>query len=156
MSMRKLELAQSSIRNYFDTHAISDYIISSLVENNSLDSISTYDYTSVIGISGPNKGGLFVSCEKQFLVDLLYVMIGSDTSINDEILSDLVGEMANTLSGYFQSTYGETFMISIPHVIMGDADLSPVRLTIKEPSDCVYFTWKGHKALLCFSFEGDG
>lgn len=86
-----------------------------LVEN---EKPQAHDYTGIIGISGGRyKGCVYFTAPTVLLKHLLLSMREDDNS--DENMRDLVGEIANTISGNARGEFGETFMISVPVVISG-------------------------------------
>lgn len=76
-----------------------------------------YDYTGVIGISGVMRGVVYVSASKELLLVLLQDM--NETNTSEQMLTDLVGEIANTVAGNARSEFGSEFHISIPLVFKG-------------------------------------
>ena len=66
-----------------------------------------YEYTGVIGISGARKGIVYFSAPRGMLTVLLMRMQETDTS--DENIKDLVGEVANTISGNARRDFGKNF-----------------------------------------------
>lgn len=85
-----------------------------LVENNTPKAL---DYTGIIGVSGYYKGCVYFTAPKVLLKHVLMSIGESD--ITEASMRDLVGEIANTISGNARSEYGENFMISVPIVIQG-------------------------------------
>lgn len=75
------------------------------------------DYTGVIGISGSNKGLVYFTAPQPLLVQILHSM--SETDDSDANLTDLVGEVANTISGNARKYFGSAFDISVPFVFKG-------------------------------------
>ena len=157
MPPKEVILIKESINNYFQTIKITDIVFTENgVTSGDIDITKVYDFTGVIGISGKYKGGLFVTCERALLAKIMKVVMNEDldeNSIQEAMLADLIGEMANTMSGYFQGVYGNEFSISIPHVVIGQANLSPIHVTIRKPSYWVSFSWKNCKGLFAFSIE---
>lgn len=88
-----------------------------LVEN---ETPAAYDVTGIIGISGPYRGCVYFTAPRILLKHLL-LSIG-ETETSNEYLFDLVGEVANTISGNARSTFGHEFMISVPAMIEGAPD----------------------------------
>ena len=78
-----------------------------------------YDFTGVIGISGARPGCVYFTAHRDLLRELL-LHVGEST-LSDENLSDLVGEVANTISGNARRVFGPEFMISVPVVVAGAA-----------------------------------
>ena len=76
-------------------------------------------YSGVIGVSGEHKGMIIVSCSAQMLDELLQHIGEPDPTI--ELRQDMVGEMANTISGNLREDFGANFLISVPLVIRGNA-----------------------------------
>lgn len=78
---------------------------------------ATLDYTGVIRIDGKRSGVVMFTAPKTMLSVMLMRMQEPDMS--HENLSDLVGEIANTLSGNARRDFGHQFNISVPAVISG-------------------------------------
>ncbi len=78
------------------------------------------DYTGIIGISGRRSGMIYFTAPRGLLSVLL--MAHGETEITDENMSDLVGEVANTLSGNARRDFGQEFHISVPRVVTGEPD----------------------------------
>ncbi len=76
-----------------------------------------FDYSAVIRITGPLQGSVYVSASTNMLRSILAVMGESDTSL--AILKDLLGEIANTVSGNSRTEFGPDFIISPPIVVEG-------------------------------------
>jgi chemotaxis protein CheX len=76
-----------------------------------------HDFTGIIGVSGPYKGSVYFSAPRLLLTHLLMSMGEADTGL--ENILDLVGEVANTISGNACKTFGREFMISVPVMIEG-------------------------------------
>jgi chemotaxis protein CheX len=51
--------------------------------------------------------------------------------VSDHNLSDLVGEVANTISGNARRHFGPDFLISVPVIVAGNANAIQVPRTIK-------------------------
>lgn len=81
------------------------------------DAPAAFDITGIIGISGPYKGCVYFTVPRIFVKHLLMSLGENDTS--NEHIFDLVGEVANTISGNARSTFGHEFMISVPVMIEG-------------------------------------
>lgn len=76
------------------------------------DSLPIYDFTGAIKVSGEFLGSIYFSAPNAMLRHLLTIMRENDQS-NDNLL-DIVGEIANTLSGNARQYFGENLMISPP------------------------------------------
>lgn len=100
------------------------------------------DYTGLIGISGPTKGCIYFTAPSVLLKHLL-LSIG-ETETNAHYMMDLVGEVANTISGNARRELGKDFMISVPMVIEGKP--SAIHLPQKLRSYVIPITWKSYTA----------
>ena len=76
-----------------------------------------YDFSGIINISGPATGCVYVSAPSIMLREMLKVMEEPDVTISN--LKDLVGELANTVSGNARTEFGADFIISPPAVVEG-------------------------------------
>lgn len=88
-----------------------------------------YDFTGVIGISGERQGCVYFTAHRDLLRQLLLHVGESDVSDNN--LSDLVGEVANTISGNARRHFGADFLISVPVIVAGNANAIQVPRTVK-------------------------
>lgn len=75
------------------------------------------DYTGVIQVSGRRTGMVAFTAPKSMLSVMLMRM--QETDMSHENLCDLVGEIANTLSGNARRDFGQQFQISVPAVLSG-------------------------------------
>lgn len=75
------------------------------------------DYTGIIKISGKRDGVVFFTAPKSMLCVMLMRM--QETDMSHDNLCDLVGEIANTLSGNARRDFGHQFSISVPSVVHG-------------------------------------
>lgn len=110
-----------------------------LIENKSP---AAHDYTGVISITGPWQGCVYFTAPG-ILVKHLLMSIGENDTSNDNIL-DMVGEVANTISGNARREFGSEFMISVPIVIEGKP--SAIHLPADLRSYVIPITWKSYKA----------
>ncbi|MEM6885260.1 MAG: chemotaxis protein CheX [Verrucomicrobiota bacterium] len=110
---------------------------------------TTGDYTGTIGISGDQKGCISITLTREMLTEILNI-IGEDAD-EDSLVSDLVGEIANTISGNARENLGTGFMISVPVVIVGPA--SNVHLTQGLTTFILPVKWKDHVSYLSLSLE---
>jgi chemotaxis protein CheX len=76
------------------------------------------EYTGIIGISGERKGSIYFTTEKSQLLSLAKIMLGAGEFSSAEI-KDLVGEIANTISGNLRRIFGIGFLISVPVIVEG-------------------------------------
>lgn len=107
-----------------------------------------YDYTGVIGISGARRGIVYFTAPRGMLTVLLMRMQETDTS--EENIKDLIGEVANTISGNARKDFGKNFVISVPTVLAKDAE------SIATPharSFVIPINWRSHSAKLVVCLE---
>ncbi len=112
-----------------------------LVEN---ENPKAHDFTGIIGVSGPYRGCVYFTAPKVLLRHIL-LSIG-ETESNEASMLDLVGEIANTISGNARTEYGETFMISVPMVIQGAP--SGIYLPRDARSYVIPVTWNQYTAAI--------
>jgi chemotaxis protein CheX len=108
----------------------------------------TYEYTGVIGISGARKGIVYFTAPRGMLTVLLMRM--QETDCSEESILDLVGEVANTISGNARRDFGKSFVISVPTVIARDPD------KVAAPHSRSYvipINWRAHSAKLVVCLE---
>jgi chemotaxis protein CheX len=107
-----------------------------------------YEYTGVIKISGARRGIVYFSAPRGMLTVLLMRMQETDTS--DANIKDLVGEVANTISGNARRDFGKNFVISVPLVVANDIE----KLTAPHPRSYVIpINWRTHSAKLVVCLE---
>jgi len=75
------------------------------------------DYTGMIKVSGKRDGVVYFTAPKGMLCVMLMRM--QETDMSHDNLCDLVGEIANTLSGNARRDFGSQFNISVPTVVHG-------------------------------------
>jgi chemotaxis protein CheX len=108
----------------------------------------SYEYTGVISISGARKGLVYFTAPRGMLTVLLMRMQETDTS--DESIRDLVGEVANTISGNARRDFGKNFVISVPVVLAHDEE----KVTTPHPRSFVIpINWRTHSAKLVVCLE---
>lgn len=116
MKEQKIQTFVSIVKHYFNQFGKDELVVDTpyLFEGAEPD---VFDYTGVIGISGVMQGVVYVSASKELLQVVLKDM--NEKDINDNMLVDLVGEIANTIAGNARSDFGPEFHISIPFVFKG-------------------------------------
>lgn len=110
---------------------------------------AAYDVTGIIGISGPSRGCVYFTAPRILLKHLL-LSIG-ETDTRSENLFDLVGEVANTISGNARSIFGHEFMISVPVMLEG----APGNIHLPEHSRSyvIPIYWKAYHAAVVICLE---
>ncbi|MFT5421942.1 MAG: chemotaxis protein CheX [Candidatus Endobugula sp.] len=110
---------------------------------------AAFDYTGVIGVSGPRRGCVYFTAPVILLKHLLLSIGEEDTS--EEYIVDLVGEVANTISGNARREFGKDFMISVPVVIEGAPGHIHLPKDLRSYVIPVY--WKAYSAAVVICFE---
>jgi chemotaxis protein CheX len=105
-----------------------------------------YEYTGVISISGARSGIVYFTAPRGMLTVLLMRMQETDTS--DENIKDLVGEVANTISGNARRDFGKNFHISVPVVHDTEKVAAP-----HSRSYVIPINWRTHSAKLVVCLE---
>lgn len=108
------------------------------------------EYTGIIGISGKRKGSVYITTNEAMLKEIAHIILGLDDIQGDDV-KDLVGEIANTISGNVRQAYGSDFMISVPVVVEGKA--KDIKMPDNMQSFVVPLTWKEHKSFLVVCLE---
>jgi chemotaxis protein CheX len=108
------------------------------------------EYTGIIGISGKRKGSVYFTAAGPMLTNLAKIILNLKVVGNIEI-KDLVGEIANIISGNVRQAYGSDFMISVPVVIEGKT--KDIKLPDNIHSFVVPLTWRDFKAFLVVCLE---
>ena len=148
MAKQNLQVFIDAVVRYFE-HT-SDNVVSVgtpyLVNNNRPEA---FDYTGVISITGPKKGCVYFTAPKILLKHLLLSMGEKDTGV--ENIVDIVGEVANTISGNARSEFGKEFMISVPVVIEGPP--GNIHLPQQLRSYVIPVYWKSYSAAVVLCFE---
>jgi chemotaxis protein CheX len=83
------------------------------------------------------------------LTVLLMKMQESDFS--HETMRDLVGEVANTISGNARKDFGRDFVISVPSVLAGDKHEIPSTPGVR--SFVIPINWRSHSAKLIVALK---
>jgi chemotaxis protein CheX len=102
-----------------------------------------YEYSGVIKVSGARDGVVFFTAPRGMLTVLLMRMQETDTS--EETMRDLVGEVANTISGNARRDLGKGFVISPPNVVSSGSE--PVVMPHAR-SFVIPINWRTHAAKL--------
>jgi chemotaxis protein CheX len=102
------------------------------------------DYTGIIRVSGVCNGVVYFTAPKAMLCVMLMRM--QETDLGHENLSDLVGEIANTLSGSARKYFGHQFNISVPSVLHGRD--TPVEYPDNTRPIVIPIAWRNHHARL--------
>jgi chemotaxis protein CheX len=108
------------------------------------------EYTGIIGISGKRKGSIYVTTSEAMLSSIAKVILDLD-EVGTSDIKDLVGEIANTISGNVRQAYGSDFMISVPVVVEGKA--KDIKLPDNIQSFVIPISWQDYKSFLVVCLE---
>jgi chemotaxis protein CheX len=109
-----------------------------------------FDFTGIIGISGSRRGGVYYTAGRELLAEFGASILG-DEELDDEALSDLAGEMTNTIAGNMREIFGPSFLISVPIILKGKIDNISMRL--KPPVFVIPIKWKEYTSHLAVGLE---
>jgi chemotaxis protein CheX len=110
---------------------------------------AVHEYTGVIGISGKRKGAVCFTAPRSMLMVLLMRMNETDTSETN--MKDLIGEVANTISGNARRDFGKDFVISVPSVV--DTEGGKFRPPVNARPFIIPLNWRSHSAKLIVCLE---
>lgn len=143
VKVEKLGVFLSSINAFFAQIDDTQVALDTPYLNNNKSAIG-YDYSGIIRISGPLKGCVYVSAPTVMLREVIKVIGEPDSSIT--MMKDLLGEMANTISGNARTEFGSEFIISPPQIVEGAPSIS--YLPKERHSYITPFTWRGYEAVI--------
>jgi chemotaxis protein CheX len=103
----------------------------------------THDFSAIIGVSGSQHGVVYYSAPRKMLSEL--VRDFGETSVDDDLLADYVGEIANMVSGNAREYFSNAFMISVPKVVSSERGPAFPENT---PAFVVPLEWSGHESSL--------
>lgn len=107
------------------------------------------DFHGVIAISDGFIGTICFSAPRKLLSHILMSL--GDRNYTDESHLDLVGEIANTLSGRARRHFGDALTISTPMTFQGRA--GQIRATAASKPFAIPFTWRGYEAGLVVNLD---
>lgn len=143
LKVEKLGVFLSSISAFFTQIDSTEVDVDTPYLNSNRSPLG-FDYSGIITISGPLSGCVYVSASSTMLREVIKVLEEPDSSL--DMMKDLLGEMANTISGNARTEFGANFIISPPIIVDGAPSASYLpkeRNTFITP-----FTWRGYKAII--------
>ena len=147
---KQIDVFIDGVKRYFSHFGVSDELLEFgvpyLIEN---QAPLGRDFTGVISISGSNKGYVFFSSGRSLLSNIL--LGHGETTFTSEYMSDLVGEIVNTIAGNARASFGEDFTISTPRVVKGP--ISTKMLDNSRRSYVLPVRWKSNGAQLIVSLD---
>jgi chemotaxis protein CheX len=120
MDDQDIQVFIAGVRRYFDSLRADEMVV---IEPPFIkdEKGPLLEYTGIIGISGKEHGAVCFTANGLMLKNILGFLHVSPSS--REMLCDLVGEIANTLSGNAREEFGSDFLISVP-VVTTEGDSS--------------------------------
>ena len=106
-------------------------------------------FTGIIGVSGRRRGSVYFTAPP-VLLKVLLLSLGEEETTHEN-MCDMVGEVANVISGGARREFGKEFLISVPVVVVGRLDSIVVPPNLR--SFVVPITWKSYDASLVISLE---
>lgn len=119
ISEKDIEVFIDGIKRYFRTSTDKEIVVETPYIA-SVEEIKVQDYTGIIGISGERKGFVLVTAPADMLRYLVLSL--GEKSATPELIKDVVGEVANTISGNARRSFGPGFMISVPLILQGQPE----------------------------------
>jgi len=110
---------------------------------------SVQEFTGMISIAGKRRGIVYFTASRPMLTVMLMRM--GETELTQENMCDLVGEVANTISGNARKDFGKDFMISVPQVVAGEPER--VQPPDNMRSFVIPINWRSHSAQLVVCLE---
>jgi chemotaxis protein CheX len=150
MSMTKIELETfvEGTTHYFQTAANQPASVGSpYLVNEGAPNIQ--EYTGVITIAGKRRGIVYFTASRPMLTVLLMRL--GETDMTHENMCDLVGEVANQISGNARRDFGSEFMISVPRVVTGTPESGVTPANVR--SFVIPINWRSHSAQLVVCLE---
>lgn len=119
ISEKDIEVFIDGIKHYFKTSTNNSIVVDSpyIV---AVDEIAVDGYTGIIGVSGERKGFVLVTATEELLHELVLSL--GEPEANGSLIYDVIGELANTVSGNARRSFGAGFMISVPLIVRGQPD----------------------------------
>ena len=148
MSEKNLQVFIDGVVRYFSLTTDNDLKVGTpYLEENTHP--AAMDYTGIIGISGNNKGCVYFTAPRVMLKHLILGLGESD--VGEANMVDLVGEVANTISGNARKELGKDFMISVPVVVSGAP--SHIHLPLELRSYVIPIIWRSYQAAVVICLE---
>ncbi|MFQ3669935.1 MAG: chemotaxis protein CheX [Verrucomicrobiia bacterium] len=101
------------------------------------------DYTGIIQISGLTEGLVYITAPTEMLVELTQSL--GDSNTDPDNLSDLIGEIANTISSNSRRDFGPQFKVSVPKVARRGQDFP---FPLPPASFVIPIRWRNHQCEL--------
>lgn len=143
IQVEKLEVFLSSISDFFAQIDDTPIAIDTPYLHDNKQLVG-FDYSGMIKISGPIEGYVYVSAPTIMLREVLSVMREADNSLS--MMKDLLGEMANTISGNARTEFGPNFIIAPPKIV--DGAPNSTMFPKNRQSYITPINWRGYQAVI--------
>lgn len=143
MKAEKLHVFIESVAHFFKQIRSDDVEVDTPYLNDNTHPLA-YDYSGIINITDPLEGCVYVSSETPMLRNILLHM--GEPATTEALLKDLVGEIANTVSGNARREFGSDFIISTPIVVEGVPN--ETYLPTNKRSYIIPVKWDRYKTLI--------
>jgi chemotaxis protein CheX len=144
-----IEVFSESIKRYFDVTTRKKASVRSAYLLDSAEPVVRCDYNGLINLEGGFRGSVCFSADRGLLTHVLLTIGESDYS--DESHRDIVGEIANTLSGRARRHFGEALDISPPQSFAGRSQAVQPRASGRPVA--IPIDWNGYEAWLVVHME---
>jgi len=143
MDDQDIQVFIAGVRRYFDSLRADERVV---IEPPFIkdEERPLLEYTGIIGISGKTHGAVCFTANGLMLKNILGFLNESPSS--REMLCDLVGEIANTLSGNAREEFGSDFLISVP--VVATEDDYGFRFPEEGRNYVIPIIWRSEKAYL--------
>ncbi len=137
-----IEVFSEAISHFFATTTRDPALVRSAYVLDAVDPVLWNDFNGVITVDGGFAGCVAFSAPRELLSHVLLKM--GEQEFSEEKHRDIVGEIANILSGRARRHFGEGLRISTPAAFSG-RDASVKRRARSAPY-AIPFRWKGYEA----------
>lgn len=144
-----IEVFSESVAAYFEMTTHDKAQVRSAYLLDSGEPVIWNEYNGVINISGAFQGSICFSSPRGLLTQVL-LRIG-ESNYSDAFHRDVVGEIANTMSGRARKHFGENMEISPPRAFPGKTE--NIARTAKSSPYVIPFKWHGYEAHLVVNMD---
>ncbi len=144
-----IEIFSEAISHFFATTTRDAALVRSAYVLDADDPILWNDYNGVIDVEGGFSGCVAFSAPRELLSHVLLKM--GEQDFTEEKHRDIVGEIANILSGRARRHFGEGLRISTPTAISGRG--ASIARRARSAPYAIPFRWKGYDADLVVNLD---
>lgn len=144
---KEIKIFTDAVKNYFSVQTSNEATIKTAFLSN--NEIKTLDYTGIITLAGDYKGCVYFTAPRFMLIDLLNNM--NEPNISEINLLDIVGEIANTISGNARKHFGKGLDISVPVKFAGK--VHQLGHNIRQSPLTISIAWKGFEAFVVVDID---